>query len=249
MVEVFNSAKDMNERGFHMRDAPVAIVNYDPAGDGKDNDAIVLIQREEWRRGELHDPDLAMEFVFRVTLAHRLPVGLEFPEKLATLLRLNSSLAKWKRQKRISTYGIGVEQNGVGYAMGSSLRTKTSAPILGYTTVANTTEKPYTSNKLSMPRLAALDMLRVQMELHRVKVAKDCHGKKELLGELNSFVWAGPGRPEAIVGQKDDLVLALTGAIWLGLKVIPPVTKQVKVSAKDGVRAHADRLRGNIRVN
>lgn len=249
MTEVFNSARDMKERGFHMKDPPVLIVNYDPAGDGEDKDAIIMLQREEWRRGELHDPDLAVEYIFRIILAMRMPIDMEFPEKLAMMLNLNRQAAKWVDQGRFTAYCIGVEQNGVGYAMSSSLRVKTSGAVIGYNTVANVSDKPYQSAKVSMPRLAALDNLRVMLELHRVKVAKDCQGKKELMGEMNSFVWRGPGRPEAMEGQHDDLVLALTGAVWIGCKLIPPVNKQVRVDAKRGIKAHNDRLKGRIRIN
>jgi hypothetical protein len=249
MLDTFNSAEDMRDRGFHMMDPPLAILNYDPAGDGDDRDAIIMLQREEWRRGELHDPDLAVEYIFRILLAQRLPKDDEFPDKLARILGANRQLRQWKNQGRIWEYVIGVEQNGLGYAMASSLRTKTNTPVIGYTTVRNTSDKPYTAKNVSMPRLAALDNLRVMLEIHRLKIAKDCVGKKELIGEMNSFVWAAPGRPEAVDGQHDDLVMALCGAIWIGTKLIPPYNKQLKIDPKRGIKDHRQRTKGNIRIN
>lgn len=249
MEDIFNSARDLKDRGFHLRDAPLNILNYDPAGDGDDNDALILVSREEWRRGELHDPDLAIEFIFRVLLAHRIPHGLEFPDKVATILRINRQMVKWQSQGRQFSHVLGVENNGVGYAMASSLRTKTAIPVIGYTTVSNTTEKPYTGGAVSMPRLAALDHLRVMLELHRIKLARDCEGAKDLKGELNSFVWKGPNRPEAMKGQRDDLVMALSGAVWIGSKLIPPVNKAVKLNPRRGIVSHTQRATQGIRVN
>ncbi len=37
------------------------------------------------------DPDLAMEYVFRILGAHRMPPGIEFPDKQARLIKLNRS--------------------------------------------------------------------------------------------------------------------------------------------------------------
>lgn len=248
-MDIFNTVVDMKERGFHLYDPPLNILNYDPAGDGDDNDALVMVSREEWRRGELYDPDLAIEMIFRVLLAHRFPKGLEFPEKTATILRVNRQMLRWQGQGRQYAHVIGVENNGVGYAMASTLRTKTNIPIIGYTTTGTSTkDKPYEGGAVSMPRLAALDNLRVMTELHRVKIARDCEGKAQLSGEMNSFVWARPGRPEAIEGQHDDLVMALCGAIWIGTKLLPPVTKQVKIDPKAGIMSHNRRLRGNMRL-
>jgi hypothetical protein len=225
----FNNAEELRERGFVMRDPPVNILSYDPAGDGKDNDAIVLLSREEHRRGELWDPDLAVEFIFRILLAHRLPPGLEFPDKLARILRLNASMQAWNRQKRSHSHVICVEANGVGWGMASSLKSKVTVPVIPYVTVGRADEKTYTEGRVSMPRLPALDNLRMQLELHRVKAAKAAPGMKDLSSELNAFVWRRPGRPEAIAGQTDDLVMALAGGIWIGTKLLPPVTKQQKI--------------------
>jgi hypothetical protein len=236
MADTFNNGKDLKKRGYNMIDPPVNILNYDPAGDGDDNDALVLVSREEWRRGELHDPDLAVEFVYRVMLAHRLPNGLEFPDKIASILNVNRWLNKMQGEGREHSHVIGVETNGVGWAAASHMRSKTNAPVLGYTTVGNVKERPYEGKQISMPRLAALDNLRVLLELHKIKMAKDCSGAAELTNEMNAFVWKRPGRPEAIVGQHDDLVMALCGAVWIGSKLIPPVSKQMKVGPRMGVR-------------
>jgi hypothetical protein len=229
MNESFNSGKDLRKRGYYMIDPPVNILNYDPAGDGEDNDALICLSREEWRRGELWDPDLAVEFVFRVLLAFRMPKGLEFPDKIAHLIALNRWLNKVNAEGRAHNHVIGIETNGVGWAAASYMRSKTSTTVIGYTTVGNVKEKAYEGQQVSMPRLAALDNLRVQLELHKIKIAKDCTGADHLTQEMNAFVWAAPGRPEAIKGQKDDLVMALCGALWIGTKLIPPVSKQMRV--------------------
>ena len=215
---------------------------------GNDRDAIIMVQREEWRRGELHDPDLAIEYIFRILLAQRLPPDMEFPDKLAMMLGCEKQMRRWKNQKRISHYFVGVEQNGVGYAMASSMRTKTPGTVLGYTTVGNAKEKPFEEKHIAMPRRSPRQHAGM-LEIHRVKVAKDCVGAKHLKSEMNSFVWKGPGRPEAMEGQRDDLVMALCGALWLGTKLIPPVNKQVKIDPKRGIKSHRARQTGAIRIN
>jgi hypothetical protein len=244
-LPTFNNADELRERGFVMRDPPVNILAYDPAGDGRDNDALLIVSREEHRRGELWDPDLAVEFIFRILAAHRMPPGLEFPDKLARILRLNSFMAKWTHHKRAHGHIICVEANGVGWGMASSLKSKVNVPVIPYVTVARADEKTYVEGKVSMPRLAALDHLRIQLELHRVKAAKDAQGIKDLGQELNSFVWVRKGRPEAIAGQTDDLVMALAGAVWIGTKLLPPVTKQQKIGNR--TPTHGTRS-GSMRV-
>ena len=240
----FNTHDELKERGFFMQDAPITIANYDPAGDGDDNDALVIVSREEWRRGELHDPDLAMEFVFRILGAHRMPQGIEFPDKQARLIKLNRSLVKWNEQGRTQAHFFGVETNGVGYAMASSLKSKITAPVIGYTTVGSiSSDKPYTSSKVSMPRLAALDHLRMLMEIHRIKMVRDAVGTEHMMDELNSFVWASAGRPEALKGQRDDLVMALCGAIWIASKILPPLTRHQTAGKNRPPRDRGTRMR------
>lgn len=248
-ADVFNTAEELRERGYSKRVAPFNILNYDPAGDGDDHDALVLVSREEWQRGELHDPDLSVEFIYRILMAHRLPKGMEFPDKIATILSINRQMNRWVGRGAAYSHAIGVETNGVGYATASTLRSKTNVPVIPYVTVGMASDKPFANKQVAMPRLASLDNLRVLLELHRVKAVKDCYGIDDLHAELNSFVWAGPKRPEAMTGQHDDLVLALAGAVWIGSKLIPPVTKQVKVDQKRGIRDHLNRkTSGAIRI-
>ena len=249
MVDAFNTTTDLRGRGFRLVDPPVNILNYDPAGDGDDHDALVLVSREEWRRGELHDPDLSMEFIFRILLAQRMPKDWEFPDKVAGILRLNKQLLRWQSKGLQHAHVIGVESNGVGYAMASSLRHRTGVPVMAYTTVGKASDTPFESKKVAMPRLASLDNLRVLFELHRLKMVPDIQGKDDLVSELNSFVWARAGRPEAMTGQHDDLVMALAGACWIGTKLLPPVTKQVKIDPRHGIQSHVQRGSANIRLN
>lgn len=245
-LEVFNSAAELRSRGYALRDAPFNIVGYDPAGDGNDRDSLVLVSREEWRRGELWDPDLSIEFIFRVILAQRMAPDLELPDKMAQLLALNRYLLNWKTQGKSAGHAFTVETNGVGYGVHAGLKEKISAPVIGYTTVANNSDKPHQTHKITMPRLAGLDLLRVLMELHRLKSVRGAPGIDLLIQELNAFVWKRPGRPEAMTGANDDLVMALAGAVWIGSKIIPPLTKQKKFP---GAPTHATHVSGRMRVN
>jgi hypothetical protein len=231
---IFNSAAELRSRGYTLRDAPFNIVGYDPAGDGKDRDSLVLVSREEWRRGELWDPDLSVEFIFRVLLAHRMAPDLELPDKLAQLLALNRQLLAWKTEGKSAGHAFTVETNGIGYGVHQGMREKISSPVIGYTTIGSVSDKAHHTHKITMPRLPALDLLRALMELHRLKSVRGAPGIDVLIQELNAFVWRKPGRPEAMIGAHDDLVLALAGAIWIGSKIIPPMTKQKKFPGEPG---------------
>lgn len=221
----FNRHDDWRERGYHLRMAPVVFACYDPAGGGTDNDALVLLSREEHQKGEPHDPDFAVAMKYRVLATQIFPSQWEFPDKLARMLALDRNLQKWELAGKSFAHFMGVETNGVGWAMASALRVKISNRVLAYTTVASTSAKPFENGKLSMPRLAALDHMRVLLETHHLKLAPDAPGGKELAHEMGSFVWGSPGRPEAIKGQRDDRVMALAGAVWLASTVVPPVLR------------------------
>lgn len=232
--EGFNTVKDWKDRGYHMRTPPLILVGYDSSGDGDDRDALTMVAREEHQRGEEHDPDFAVVTMFRVLMAHRLPQSLEFPDKLAKLLSLHKSLATWRDTGRAAEHVFCIETNGVGHAMGSSLRQWIGGNVVTYNTVGRMSSEPYEAKQVSMPRLAALDNMRVLAETHVLKVAKDAPGSKDLINEMGAFVWRRPGRPEALSGQHDDLVLSLCGALWIGTKVIPPILRQKKYDPKRG---------------
>jgi hypothetical protein len=231
-IAQFNSTREWKEKGYYLRTPPLVLVGYDPAGDGSDRDAMVMIAREEHQKGEPWDPDFAVLMLFRVLMAHRMRPDLEFPDKLAMLLRLHRQLVGWRRIGRAANHVFCVETNGVGYAMASSMRNVVKGNIVGYTTVGSSSEKPFVEKKVAMPRLAALDNLRVLTETHQLKLARDAPGRQHLLQEMSSFVWRGPGRPEAMDGQHDDMVMATAGACWIGTKIIPPMLKQTRVTAR-----------------
>lgn len=231
-AEVFNSDADWRERGFHLRTPPVTILNYDPAGDGDDRDALVVVNREEHQRGEPYDPDFAVEMKYRLLMCQRMPQDFEFPDKLARLLALSRRLTQWQVSGRCHTHVMGVESNGVGWGLASALKTKLGHIVIPYSTIGSSTEKPFTGAKVSMPRLAALDNLRIQMETHHLKVIPDAPGAEDIIREMNSFVWRRPGRPEAMTGQKDDLVMALCGAVWIGSKILTPVLRAAPKSER-----------------
>jgi hypothetical protein len=221
----FNNTRDWRERGFHLRTPPVVIVCYDPAGSGKDRDAIVMMNREEHQKGEPHDPDFAVAIKFRVLAAQRLPPQLEFPEKLSRLLSIHRQLLQWQNIGRSFSHFFTIESNGVGWGLSSSLRTNIGPQVISYTTVGAVSDKPYSGGQISMPRLAALDHTRVLLETGHLKMNDAALGGADLASEMSSFVWRSPGRPEAMEGQHDDLVMALTGGCWIGTKIISPVLK------------------------
>lgn len=222
----FNTTADWQARGYRLRTPPLILVGYDTSGDGDDKDALTMVAREEHQHGEPWDPDFAVMTMYRVLMAHRMAPQLEFPDKLAMLMRLHRQLNGWVNVGRSSGHVFTVETNGVGWAMSSSLRQKIGNKVVPYTTVGKLSEDRYVERKTSMPRLAALDNLRVLAETHCLKVAKGAPGAKDLAQEMGAFVWRAPGRPEALQGQHDDLVMSVCGAVWIGSKVIPPLLKQ-----------------------
>lgn len=243
MTVYTNSAEDLRERGFQLLCPPVTVAVLDPSGDGSDYDGLVAVSREEHQRGLPHDPDFAVEYMYRVLLAHRLPQEWEFPDKLAAILKLDSVLRQWTRRGQQTTHVIGIETNGVGYGYASSFARKSSTKVLPYATVGRVSiggQAP-TNAKLAMPRLEALDNTRILAETGYLKLAAGAPGIENLRKEMNAFVWRGRNRPEAMPGQHDDLVMALTGALWIASKVLPPVLKQVKMPGE--TRAPTTRVR------
>ena len=228
-IEVFNSDEDWRDQGYSLSTPPLYIVCYDPAGDGDDADALVVISREEWQRGIPEDINFSVQMKFRVLMCQRMPQDYEFPEKLARILALHKKLTNWTALGRITSHVICVETNGVGWGLASALRDKLGNVVIPYTTTGSSSSEPYSGKKTSMPRLAALDHLRILMETHHLKVIPDAPGVKLLTNEMNSFVWRRPGRPEAMHGQKDDLIMALTGGVWIGSKIIGPFLKAKKL--------------------
>lgn len=232
--EAFNTAKDWQERGFRLRTPPLILCGYDAAGGGDDRDALVMLQREEHQKGETWDPDFAVLTMYRLLMAYRMPPDFEFPDKLAMLLRLNIQLNNWRGRGRIHDHVFCIETNGVGYAMASSLGTKIGHKVIKYTTVSTLSEDRVVQKNISMPRLAALDHMRVLLETHAFKVAKDATGNKDFAREVNSFVWHQKNAPAAIAGQHDDLVMAACGAVWIGSRIIPPILKAEKFRKRAG---------------
>lgn len=224
-IEVFNSDADWRDRGFYLRAPPIVFVAYDPAGDGSDRDALVVLSREEHQKGEPEDPDFAVEMKFRVMMAQRMPMDFEYPDKLARILAIHKQLTRWRASGRIYAHVLCIESNGVGWGMASDLRSKIGEAVIPYTTIGSTTDKPYGGAKVTMPRLAALDHMRIMLETHHCKIIPEAPGAKDLASEMNSFVWRRPGRPEAMDGQKDDLVMAMCGGIWIGTKIVGPSLK------------------------
>lgn len=224
---MFANADDLKERGFQLLEPPVTIVAVDPSGDGDDRDGVVAVSREEHQKGMPHDPDFAVEYLYRIMLAHQLPQEYEFPDKLAALLALDKKLVSWTGQRRQRKHFFVFETNGVGYGYASSFSRKSSTTTIPYATVgkiSNSGRAPSRA-KIAMPRLEALDNTRILMETGYLKAAANAPGIDVLNKQMQAFVWRGKNRPEAMAGQRDDLVLALTGALWIGSKVIPPVLK------------------------
>lgn len=222
---VFNQNSEWAARGYILRSPPLCIVVYDPAGDGDDFDALVVGLREEHQRGEPHDPDFAVETKYRILISERMPVDYEFPDKVARVLAMHRTLKTWEAEGKIHTHLIAIETNGVGWGLASSIKDKIGEQVIPYTTVGSSGETPYTGAKCSMPRLAALDHLRILMETFHVRMIPEAPGVKNLMQELNAFVWKRPGRPEALNGANDDLVMALCGLTWIGSKIVGPILR------------------------
>lgn len=234
-VAQFNTGADWKARGFRLQTPPLMLACYDPAGDGADRDALLLLSREEHQKGEPHDPDFAAQTLYRVLMVHQMAAEMEFPDKLAMILRLHRQLRRWTNKGRCHGHVFCVETNGVGYAMGSALRSAVGNAVVAYhTTGKASSDVPFAEKRPSMPRLPALDNLRVLAETHCLKIARDAPGREILVREMEAFVWRRAGRPEAMDGQRDDTVMALAGGCWVGSKIIPPILKAKRYSPQRG---------------
>lgn len=224
---MFNTGVTLKDRGFVLRIPPVHFVALDPAADGEDYTGVVLLAREEHQKGEPEDPDFAVEHMLRIKMALRLNQELEYADVLAQMFRLNRYLKGLQSKGASMGTVFCVETNGVGYGYEQALRSKLSrsTPVIGYTTIGVMNDDTAAAKKMVMPRLAGLDNLRIQIETHHLKLERDAPGTRELEGEFRAFVWRGPGRPEAMEGHNDDLVMATAGAVWAATKLVPPALK------------------------
>ena len=228
-----------------MREPPFAIVAFDPAGDGEDENAVALYLREEFERGERHEMGFEHQMIMRLHLIETLRQDLEFPEVLASMLRLYRWLYNMKLQGRIYNFVIVVETNGVGHGYYHSLRNAIGGRVYGQYTVGGDHEKPINEEKLVMPRMAGLDHFRYCIETHTIKIARDpasgqlAQGADKFRTQMNSFVWKGPKRPQAMEGQKDDLIMAGAIGNWFGTKVLPTVVTASAMTRKDAARKRA----------
>lgn len=230
-----NSTKALNDLGFYNKEPPIAFLTLDPSGDGEDNNALVLMFREEFERGERYDIGYEHQMIYRFAMMHRLRSDMEFPEVLAALLRAWRVLVGMRDRGRIGDYAIIVETNGVGHGYYHSVRSKVGDRVLGVYTSGGDKDSAVNQSKIIMPRMAGLDNFRLLLEQQQVKLAihpetgVQAPGATAFKSELGSFVWRGPKKPEALAGQKDDLVMAAAIGAWVASKLYPPVAKAVRI--------------------
>lgn len=217
MTKPILTPPQLHEQGYRLYKAPVSIIAFDPAGRGNAFPALTWIDREEWQRGEVWDPDLSVQLLYRLHFAHRLPRDGEYVDFLAAIMRLDSLMGQRINRGLCTHSAIVIETNGVGWPAYSQLSTskRVQSEVLGVTTTGTTSRKSADKSRLTMPRMAGLDLLRVMIETQRFKLRPDIPGAKEFETETKSFVWKN-ARPEALAGQNDDIVMSVAHGVWAG---------------------------------
>ena len=226
MANPLNTVKQLHEQGYRLVAPPVAIVTLDPSGAGEDFNALTWIDREEWQRGEVTDKLFSVQRLYRLQVAQRLPQSAEFGDLVAQMLRINLFLKKRRNKKLLHSIITVVETNGVGWGIFNQVKKKIGDGVIGIITVTGTNSRAFSGGRMSMPRLPGLDHLRVLLETHLLKMHPKTPGAKEIESEFRSFVWKRAGRPEALDGQKDDLLMSLAIGCWVGEKVVPATVRQ-----------------------
>lgn len=222
MSTAVNTVRFLRDDGYRLVAPPIAVATFDPSGEGDDYSALTIQQREEWQLGTPDEPGFAVRMHSRLIRAERMPVGSEFPDNKARLLRIARQLiestwfADWK---------LVIEANGIGGPYIDELRPRLPlGKVMKITTVAlSRDDKPVAKSGWVMPRQAGLDNLRAGMELQQVKIDKtlrDKEGGKDLQKELRTMVWNGR-RPEAQQGAHDDLVMSWALGYWVATKILP----------------------------
>lgn len=215
------TAEELRERGFSMHGPPVVVLALDPAGDGEANIAMVALERELWRRGEVYDPDLQWQVRYVMRGAWAFPNGTTLPIVMSSMLAVHRALETERKNGGIKTHFFAVETNGIGWGYVTTLQDKVgNERVCPIVTTGGVNAYAYQSRNYSMPRQAGLDNLRVLMELHVWKVAKGAPGAAQVAQEMNTFVWQG-SKPKADKGKLDDMVMACAIATWTASKILP----------------------------
>lgn len=232
-----NTVREFNHYGYYLQTPPVSLIVLDPAGDGNDGNGIVWMDREEYQKGEPEDPDFSVIPVNRIKFAAQLDSAMEWSDVMARLLALHRFMLLRERRGLSFRYFITVEVNGVGYGYANHLKEKVGTKkIIKVTTVGGQKEEAHNETGFIMPRLPGLDHLRMRIEGHTFKIDKTAPGLDILNSQMRSFVWLKKGRPEALPGQRDDLVMSSAIGNWTLSKIIPPALKAKRFTQRGRAR-------------
>jgi hypothetical protein len=182
----------------------VCVVGLD-LGQAQDPSAVAVVKREPKAGG---DPFGADTDTFRVGHCERLPQGMPYPEMIGYVRWLLRALPKGTE--------LVVDATGVGKPVIDLLATAGLEPI-GVTITAGGAQTG-SGMLFNVPKLTLVSGLQVLLHEGRLAVSRDVPEAKALLDELRTFrvnfTAAGHMQFAARKGAHDDLVTALSLAIW-----------------------------------
>jgi hypothetical protein len=215
--------KELRAAGFQEKGPTTEILAFDPAGAGADSPGLVWVTRRTFILGDYpYEPDSSAQPIMRIRAAVAMVPDSSYAEQEARCLTWHRRMMAAQRADQVEQHAVCIETNGVGFALGDQLKRKIGKFCLPYTTVA-AADKTFKGGKVLMPRGPALGLLRAHMVMHRLKASDDAIGMEDLGRQLDSFLRSEKknGKPEAMAGEHDDLVLPLAACCWMSNRILP----------------------------
>jgi len=144
----------------------------------------------------------------------RLPLGVPYPQQADRISELVGEL------KARGSLRVVIDSTGVGRAVVQDIRLRLGISVLAVTITGGTAMSEKKHGEMTVPKRDLVSAVKVALQNERLKIAKELPEAETLVRELLAFqaklTATGHDTYEAWrEGEHDDLVLALSLALWL----------------------------------
>jgi hypothetical protein len=180
-------------------------------GQSVDPTAIVMLDTD---RPEPADRDDEPELRHLIRWIERVPLGTSYDQVVERIAQVAEASRSWGDPL------IVLDATGVGRPIVDLLKCRTGVPLRAVTFTSGDREVQPEYNVHRVPKRDLVTALEVVLQARRIEVVPDCPLQPDLQAELASFDFGFSARGhdtyEAASGSHDDLVMALSLAVWWG---------------------------------